>query len=115
MDWYLNNDGPCPEGKLGYGPHYAQDTADVIGYGFDGVKYDNGGGAQNMTEWAAFDNRTGRPLMIENCLDKGPRYLLDSPGFCPFNFFRTGSDIAPSLLSAVLNVYHGREYLRVAR
>ena len=94
-------------------------------FGFDAVKLDGCGAATNMTLYASLMQATGKAYETENCHwgHCGADSWFKNPDgsscptsdWCPFNFFRTGSDIAPSLLSAVLNVYAGREYLRVAR
>ena len=43
-------------------------AAAIKSYGFDSVKCDSGFGiCSNMSLWAEFLNKTGRPVMIENC------------------------------------------------
>ena len=108
--WYLNADG-CP-GNLERAAFpngtYVADANMAAALGFDGVKFDTqrGGPSHNITEWAVAVNGTGRPMMVENCLDKHPKYLLTDPASCAFNFYRSGPDNAPSFLGALSKVYH---------
>jgi hypothetical protein len=53
-----------------------------------GVKFDAGGGNDNMTLWAEAINATGRVMMLENCNDGGDVPYKGDEG-CPFNMFRT--------------------------
>ena len=77
MDFYLNQDGLCPEGKIPGAsaktgnPHYTQDAQDAAALGFDGLKFDAGGGNDNMTLWAEAVNATGREILLENCNNGG--------------------------------------------
>lgn len=100
-------------------------------YGFDSVKLDSGFSvASNLTLFAELLNRTGRPVMIENCHQGG-----DAPGLaanadedhactglteplsdCPFNFWRTTGDPEPgwttimremNSLRRVVNPFYG--------
>jgi hypothetical protein len=98
--------------------------AQVAAHGFDGVKFDGGGGNDNMSLWAAAANATGREILLENCNNGGyvPYYGpgrhttgdVPSQG-CPFNMFRVGNDIAPSPLSVVSNLLDATKYLNVSR
>ena len=108
--WYLSADGckgPVEKAAWPRGT-YATDAADAVAYGFDGVKFDSerGGPVHNVTEWAVRLNASGRPLMIENCMEKHPTYLLTEPQRCPYNFYRAGPDNAPHFLSAVSKIHH---------
>ena len=83
MGFYLNQDldpgyhrckseGAIPGAAANTGnPHYRQDAEDTAKLGFDGVKFDAGGGNDNMTLWAEAVNATGRPMMLENCNNGG--------------------------------------------
>ena len=83
MGFYLNQDldpgyhsckseGAIPGAAANTGnPHYRQDAEDTAKLGFDGVKFDAGGGNDNMTLWAEAINATGRPMMLENCNNGG--------------------------------------------
>lgn len=135
MDFYLNQDGLCPEGRIpgasanSGNPHYVQDAQDAAALGFDGIKFDAGGGNDNMTLWAEAANATGREMLLENCnnggyvpygISYGPHYdpergpPMRDQG-CPFNMFRTGIDIAPSPLSTVSNLLDTSRYLNVSK
>eukprot|EP00937_MAST-01D_sp_MAST-1D-sp2_P001784 g1784.t1 len=108
--WYLSADGckgPVEKAAWPQGT-YATDVADAVAYGFDGVKFDSeaGGPVHNITEWAVRLNATGRAMVIENCMEKHPAYLLADPARCPYNFYRAGPDNAPHFLSSVSKVYH---------
>ena len=59
---------------------------------------------RNITRWAAALNATGKEVMIENCLDKHPKYLLSDPSYCPFNFYRSGGDNGPSFHGGMWNM-----------
>ena len=133
----MNQDGLCAEGKIPGAsartgnPHYTQDAQDAAALGFDGLKFDAGGGNDNMTLWAEAVNATGREILLENCNNGGyvPYGLAHSPHWhwdperdppmvdqgCPFNMFRVGSDIAPSPLSTVSNLLQAAEYLNVSK
>jgi len=86
---------------------YATDAADAVRYGFDGVKFDSerGGADHNISLWAAALNGTGKQMMIENCLDKHPAYMLTAPGYCPFNYYRAGPDNSRSFYGGITSVY----------
>ncbi len=83
-----------------------------------GVKFDAGGGNDNMTLWAEAINATGRVMMLENCNNGGDvpyglNHGLDAG--CPFNIFRTGIDNAPSPLSMVSNLLDASRFFNVSR
>ena len=103
--WYLNQDG-CKGSREPF-VTYSQDSQDAVKYGFDGVKFDSemGGPMHNITRWALALNATGKPMMIENCLNKHPTYLLSDPVHCPFNFYRSGPDNAPDFLGGLRKVF----------
>lgn len=108
--WYLSADGCNGAIEKAAWPHgtFATDSADAFALGFDGVKFDteSGGPVHNITEWAVELNATGRPMMIENCMEKHPTYLLTDPTQCPYNFYRAGPDNSPHFMSAVSKVHH---------
>ena len=108
--WYLSADGCKGAAEKAAWPRgtFATDAADAAAFGFDGVKFDSesGGPVHNITQWAVSLNGTGRPLMIENCMEKHPTYLLTHPTQCPYNFYRSGPDNAPHFLSAFSKVHH---------
>eukprot|EP01052_Picozoa_sp_SAG31_P020978 SAG31_NODE_1600_length_7791_cov_15.201508_6_plen_178_part_00 len=99
---------------------YKNDAEDTAALGFDGVKFDAGGGNDNMTLWAQAVNATGRVMMLENCNNGGdvPYGLRNGKGHdqgCPFNMFRTGIDNSPSPLSMISNLLDTSRYLNVSR
>lgn len=104
--WYLNQDG-CTGSREPF-VTYSEDSQDAVKYGFDGVKFDSerGGPMHNITQWAVALNSTGKQMMIENCLDKHPKYLLTDPLTCPFNFYRSGPDNAPDFLGGLRKVFY---------
>ncbi len=112
--WYLNAD-PCPGAKeKAVGPTYDTDAADVFKYGFDGVKFDSqaGGPSHNITLWAmaldkaAKDQGKEGGILIENCLDKDPKYLIDDPSDCPYHHYRSGPDNSPSFFGGLWHVWN---------
>lgn len=111
--WYLNSDGCNGTIEQEVGPTYVTDAADAVRYGFDGVKFDSerGGPSHNITLWAMALKEAaahaGNPagIVIENCLDKNPTYILDKPAACPFNHYRTGPDNSPSFFAGLHHVY----------
>ena len=127
MDFYLNQDGLCPEGRIPGAaantgnPHYVNDANDAAELGFDGIKTDSGGGNDNMTLWAEAVNATGREMVIECCNTGGcvgpipAKTGATPPDSCPFNMFRTGIDIAPSPLSTVSNLLDTSRFLNSSR
>ena len=120
--WYLNADGCNGTKEWAVGETYDTDAADVLRYGFDGVKFDTemGGPNNNITKWAIAlaDARrhsgTRDGIVIENCQDKNPTYILDQPSDCPYNHYRTGPDAAPHFYGAMWRIFHYTlPYLRV--
>lgn len=103
--WYLNAD-PC-NGTREKHVTYQPDSQDAVKYGFDGVKFDSEihGADHNITEWALALNATGKQMMIENCLNKNPSFIISDPGNCPFNFYRSGPDNSPSFYGGLTHVY----------
>lgn len=57
---------------------YKNDIEDMIALGFDGVKFDAGGGNDDMNRWAKQLNQSGRPVMIENCNNGACEIIDDS-------------------------------------
>lgn len=108
---------------------YKNDIEDMVKLGFDAVKFDSGGGNDDMNRWAAELNASGREILIENCNNGGyvpyPRKRgpdgtrLTAPPLpgdgCPFNMFRTGIDNSPSPLSTVSNLLDASRYFNVSR
>lgn len=117
MSWYGNCCG-CAAGEHRLSePHYAEDAAAVVQYGFFGIKIDGCGNEPNMTAWAAALNATGAPILLENCNDDHPfrpTRLPDGSVDCPYNHFRTSIDGAPNLRSTMWNVQETLQYLAVS-
>jgi alpha-galactosidase len=94
MGWYHNNCG-CMEAELP--PNDPQQDAEATArLGFDGAKVDSCGPQLNMSLWADAFNTTGRPIMVEDCLNKGAWKKGESPleptwhtlHNCPSNIYR---------------------------
>jgi alpha-galactosidase len=113
MGWYANNCG-CNEAKQfgNIGGHVLQDVQATLDLGFDGLKVDGCGPSQNISVWTDLINKSGHPVLLEDCLTK--RYTrrgLPAPipldkvfEECPGNFFRLGPDIAPQFYSTMFNL-----------
>lgn len=112
--WYLNCDGCEGETKL-TSTHYVSDSEQAAAFGFDGVKFDDqaGGPNHNITLWAEAINATKRSMMIENCLNKDPKFLLTDPVHCPFNFYRSSPDNGPSFYASMSNIGWTLPFLNV--
>lgn len=131
MDIYLNQDldpgfhnckseGAIPgaAANTGNDASYANDANDIAALGFDGCKFDAGGGNDNMSRWAAAINATGREILIENCNNGGYVPYIHAGGpdeGCPFNMFRTGGDISPSPVTVLSNLMDTARYLNVSK
>jgi len=126
MGFYLNQDldpgyhmckseGSIPGAAANTGNFrsYKLDSEGAAALGFDSVKFDNGGGNDNMTLWATAINATGRQMMLENSNNGG--YVPYGAAGCPFNMFRVGSDNSPSPLTMVSNLLDVEKYLNVSR
>ena len=78
--------------------NYAGDVRATVDWGFDSVKIDSCGAQKNMTLYYELFNATGKPIQIEEChqgqnITDGGNPGQMSPGWCPYNFFRTSGDI----------------------
>lgn len=71
------------------------------------------GNEPNITEWAAQLYGTGRQLMLENCNDDTPHYATATS--CPYNAFRTSTDMGPHWDTTLHNAWDTATYLRIAR
>ena len=72
MSWYGNCCACGPAERALVQPHYEQDAAAVVQYGFSGIKIDGCGNEPNITAWAAALNAPGSELMLDNCNDDDP-------------------------------------------
>eukprot|EP00456_Euglypha_rotunda_P047149 TRINITY_DN37590_c0_g1_i2.p1 TRINITY_DN37590_c0_g1~~TRINITY_DN37590_c0_g1_i2.p1 ORF type:complete len:269 (-),score=49.48 TRINITY_DN37590_c0_g1_i2:11-739(-) len=107
-EWYMNNCAcadPCNTTDCFQG-----DVNAIVGFEFDGVKLDGCGGEKNVSLWAQLLNDTGRPVLIENC-HNGPNE--PTPGWCPFNYFRTSDDIRPTYASVANNLQSVRPWVNL--
>ena len=117
MSWYGNACGCGKQERTLAQPHYEQDAAALVQYGFSGLKVDGCGNEGNMTAWAAALNATGVPLLLENCNDGHPfrpTPLPDGTVDCPYNLFRTSIDGAPNFRSTMWNVLQTLPFLNVS-
>lgn len=99
--WYGNN-CICSEKQKATSAMYEQDVhflTDV--FQFDAVKLDGCGTQRDLDLWSELINKTGRPIMIENCHWGG---TVPTEGWCPWNFFRTSGDVRASYGSVVGNL-----------
>mmetsp|Transcript_78475 Transcript_78475/g.123763 ORF Transcript_78475/g.123763 Transcript_78475/m.123763 type:complete len:435 (-) Transcript_78475:248-1552(-) len=97
--WYLNN-CICSEQAVS-DSLYHSDVAALTVFGFDAVKLDGCGRQKDLDKWADLFNKTGRPIMIENCHWGG---TVPNATWCPWNFFRTSGDVRASYGSIVGNL-----------
>ena len=96
MGFYLNGCG-CTE-HVERRINYEGDVNATIGWGFDGVKIDSCGADLNMTLYGELFNKSGRPIIVENChqgrnFPDGGNPDQMGKGWCPYNLFRTSGDI----------------------
>ena len=90
----------------------AHDVATVLELGFDGIKIDGCGPANNMSLWGQLLNASTHPLLIEDCLDKHfwgngkepPTPTAQLLRDCPSNFYRTTTDILGHFYSIMGNL-----------
>lgn len=68
---------------------------------FDGVKLDGCGTQMDLDTWAGLINKSGRPVVIENCHWGG---TVPNATWCPWNFYRSSGDIQASYGSMVGNL-----------
>ena len=74
---------PQTTGRLAFGKgpltdglhHYQSEIQATIDFGFDGIKLDGCGEFLNLTVFAELMNRTGKPILVENC-----HWGKDGPG-----------------------------------
>lgn len=106
VGWYHNN---CKCGDHCSDPAcFVGDVEAILDYGFDSVKLDGCGQEENVELWydlleQALISRGGKTnggqsgILIENCHNGGGSKNQPSPGFCPFNYYRSSTDIRPIL------------------
>eukprot|EP00937_MAST-01D_sp_MAST-1D-sp2_P000108 g108.t1 len=94
---------------------YAADARFAAELAFDGIKFDTqpGGPNWNISLWSQAVRAAGRPMVLEDCLDKHPDGsilkrsnhssidVLHDPAYCPFDFYRVGGDNSPRWLNGM--------------
>ena len=104
--FYLNN---CICG-IGPGTFEGEDEEKIyqgsvralVKWQFDGVKIDSCSQFLNMTRWAAALAATGREFLTEDCHNSDGQDPCDeakacpTSGTCPYNMWRSSTDINPS-------------------
>lgn len=94
--WYLNN-CICSD-SCGDEDCYRGDAAALFEFGFDSVKLDGCGAQKDLDLWASlFDNQ----VMIENCHWGN---TVPNATWCPFNFYRTSTDVRADYDSVLSNL-----------
>lgn len=113
--WYLNN-CICGIGPGTFQPGeeedkvYSGSVKALVEYGFDGVKIDSCSQFMNMTKWSALLAATGREVLVENCHNSDAQdpcfeaKACPEAAACPYNFWRTSTDINPSWDSIYSNL-----------
>jgi alpha-galactosidase len=109
--WYMNN---CDCKETGLDPTfvdkvYRMSVKMLADQKWDGVKLDGCSQFHNTTYWSSLMKATGRPMTVENCNNmQAPSANPDDPlfpgGVCPYNWFRTSTDINPSWASIMNNL-----------
>jgi alpha-galactosidase len=98
VGWYFNN-CICAEQMylkdVDIANNMEKSAAAVAEYGFDGLKLDGCGQFRNLTWWAELVNKTGRPVLLENChwgetipgdtKGDGPCTGITTISDCPYN------------------------------
>jgi alpha-galactosidase len=104
--WYGNNchckETVCKDEKC-----FAGDVQATLNYGFESIKLDGCGVEKNVSLYASLFNKTGKPIMIENCHNGNPTYPTkkeDGSVNCPMNFFRSSTDVRPTFGSVLINL-----------
>ena len=111
--WYGNNchcsDQVCRDEKC-----FAGDVQATLDFGFESIKLDGCGIEKNVTLFSELFNKTGRPVLIENCHNGNPVYPVSQGGAgevdCPMNFFRSSTDIRPTFGSVLINLRSTEAY-----
>jgi len=109
--WYLNNCICSESGKLqpNWPAQMHGDVDAIQALGYDAVKIDSCGPSHHLADWADLINKTGVPIMIENCWNNSTfPYWHDPKSFdyvvCPMNFFRISDDIGSNWASIINNL-----------
>ena len=111
--WYGNNchcseqRPSCALSANGSDACFAGDVKATLDFGFESIKLDGCGVQKNVTHYAALFNATGKRVLIENCHNGNPTYPARTAAGnvdCPFNFFRSSTDIRPTYGSVLINL-----------
>ena len=134
--WYLNNCICEESGQLrrNWLQQMQGDVHALIRYGYDSVKLDGCGPANDTWLWAKLINKTGKPILIENCGNTYPGSDSEIPGIfkwnvsgpaevedlkplqrCPMNFYRSGTDGRSSWKGTLRNVNSQVPFLKVSQ
>ena len=101
-------------------------VASTVEFGFDGLKLDSCSQFNNMSQWAAELNATGKAVLLENCHQGGlvPGQRMPGQGLCqgrgpgasdcPYHVFRTSDDIYNTWIHVVNNANSVTPYLTQA-
>ena len=91
---------------------YRQSVQAMVDWGYDAVKLDGCSQFHNITYWAQLMNETGRPFEVENCHDSStdPATISNFGDVCPFNWYRSSSDINPHWSKIWYNFQSTRQY-----
>ena len=88
-----------------------ENAASVVAYLFGGLKIDGCSGNHNNTLWGALLADTGHPILTENHGNSLP-HPVDASTPCPYNLYRTSTDIKPLFAKIVYNLCTITPYLR---
>ena len=110
--WYMNN-CQCRENHqtnaTWVAAVYRQSVAMLADQKWDAVKLDGCSQFHNTSLWANLMEESGHPIAIENCNNEHPPAAGPNPdwadhdGQCPYNWYRTSTDIQPSWPSIMNN------------
>ena len=88
---------------------YRSSVQMLVDQQWDAVKLDGCSQFHNTTHWASLMEASGRPILVENCGNTHPPTVTPDAawghgGQCPYNWFRTSTDINPSWASIMNNL-----------
>lgn len=94
---------------------YRSSVAMLVDQEWDSVKLDGCSQFHNTTLWASLLEQSGRPVAVENCGNTHPPTMVPDPlwghgGQCPYNWFRSSTDINPSWASILNNLASTTQY-----
>ena len=90
---------------------YKSSVKAIVDLGFDGMKLDGCSEFHNTSLWSGLMNASGRPVLVENCHNTNqPKTINDWGGQCPFNWFRSSTDIQPRWTSIYSNLQTTTQY-----